>query len=168
MKSWNSKSTNSTSHIFAIGLNASYKHTDTYPCPHSHQAYQSLAPSAWMMLSLSNLFSPFLNPFLALATSAKRYWVIPAERQSVGVLSQVDSKRITLRRLPAERSVHAASARTGDVAHPPLATQSPSPKQEVEHGEAAECPSPTPNAFAISRNSRSQTSISGEDHARSE
>jgi hypothetical protein len=57
--------------------------------------------------------------------------------------------------------------RTGDVAHPPLATQSPFPKQEIEQGDAAECPSPTPNAFAISRNSRSRTSISGEGLARS-
>lgn len=58
--------------------------------------------------------------------------------------------------------------RTGDVAHPPLATQSPSPRREVEQGEAAECPSPVPNAFAISRNSRSRTSISVEELARSE
>jgi len=59
------------------------------------------------------------------------------------------------------------AARTCDVIRQPVVALSPSPKQEVERGEEAECPSPVPNAFAISHNNQSKIARSDRDLARS-
>jgi hypothetical protein len=84
----------------------------------------------------------------------------------VRVFSQVNSGALQCR-LSAEGVFTPLAARTGDLAHPPPATQSRSPKQEVEPVEGAECLSPVPNAFAISHNSRNRIARSDGERARS-